>query len=57
VLGAYTADQLDIIDFFEQPELSPPHRDWHFSGVSFRRKEFEAMCTAIAQFIATSVKP
>ena len=54
VLATVVADHLDVIGHFDGPELTPPHRDWLFSGANFRRSDFEALCLRMARYIAAS---
>ncbi|MFT5460454.1 MAG: triacylglycerol lipase [Myxococcota bacterium] len=51
LVGAWSADHLDIIGHFDAPTRKPPHRDWLFSGSGFGPREFEALCDALAAFI------
>lgn len=45
-------DHLDIIGHFGDPEHQPPHTDWLATGSLFDRKQFEALWTDVARFIA-----
>ena len=56
IVGAWSADHLDIIGHFDGPGFDPPHRDWLYSGSGFQRPQFDAMCAAVADFILASVR-
>ena len=51
VLCAVNADHLDVIGHFDDPEHSPPHRDWITTQSGFDRPQFERVWKAIAEFI------
>ncbi len=52
VIHAARADHLDVCGHFNDPKHDPPHIDWFRSGSEFRRKEFEALWSDVAAFIA-----
>jgi len=57
VLYAATADHLDVIGHFDDPEHQPPHTDWIHTGAQFDRAQFEAMWTSVARFVADAAGP
>jgi len=56
VLYAATADHLDVIGHFDDPEHLPPHTDLIHTGSRFDRAQFEAMWTSVARFVADTAK-
>jgi hypothetical protein len=56
VLFAATADHLDVIGHFDDPDHLPPHTDWIHTGSKFDRAQFEAMWTSVARFIAGAAR-
>lgn len=56
VLYAATADHLDVIGHFDDPDHQPPHTDWLHTGSKFTRAQFEALWTSVARFIATAAR-
>lgn len=57
VLCAVNADHLDVIGHFDDPEHSPPHRDWITTQSGFDRAQFERVWKAIAGFIVAASAP
>jgi triacylglycerol esterase/lipase EstA (alpha/beta hydrolase family) len=51
VLHAAVADHLDVLGHFRADDASP-HVDWLFSGSRFDRRQFEALWSDVARFIA-----
>jgi hypothetical protein len=56
VLFAATADHLDVIGHFDDPEHLPPHTDWIHTGSKFDRAQFEALWTSVARFVADAAR-
>ncbi|HSK02770.1 MAG TPA: hypothetical protein VK932_16075 [Kofleriaceae bacterium] len=56
VLFAATADHLDVIGHFDDPDHQPPHTDWIHTGSKFDRVQFEAMWTSVARFVANAAR-
>jgi triacylglycerol lipase len=51
LLHAARADHIDVIGHFSDVHHNPPHYDWLMSGSGFRRANFEAVWTAVAEAI------
>ncbi|MEJ7596352.1 MAG: hypothetical protein WKG01_00465 [Kofleriaceae bacterium] len=51
-----TADHLDVIGHFDDPDHQPPHTDWIHTGSKFDRKQFEALWTSVTKFVATAAR-
>jgi hypothetical protein len=56
VLYAATADHLDVIGHFDDPDHQPPHTDWLHTGSKFSREQFEALWTSVARFVANAAR-
>ena len=56
VLYAATADHLDVVGHFDDPDHQPPHTDWIHTGARFDRMQFEAMWTTVARFVADAAR-
>jgi hypothetical protein len=56
VLFAATADHLDVIGHFDDPEHLPPHTDLIHTGSRFDRVQFETMWTSVARFVADAAQ-
>jgi triacylglycerol lipase len=51
VIRAITADHLDVLGHYPDPEATPPRYDWLTSGSGFRRPHFDATWQDVAEFI------
>jgi len=51
VIFAAHGDHHDVIGNFGDARHDPPHYDWLASGSGFNRRRFEALWTAVAQYI------
>ena len=51
VIHAAGADHLDVIGHFAGETLEPPHRDWFASGSGFVRSDFDALWSAVAEYV------
>lgn len=52
VIAAVRADHHDVIGHFDDTTHDPPHYDWLTSGSGFKRREFEALWSSVAGWIA-----
>ncbi len=53
VLHAAVADHLDVLGYFGDASLEPPHVDWIVTGSGFTRRRFEALWNDVARFLGT----
>lgn len=54
LIHAARADHLDVCGHFRDPEHDPPHVDWLMSGAGFRRPQFDALWSEVAEFLLRS---
>lgn len=52
LIRAVSADHLDLLGHYAEPDADPPRYDWLTSGSGYRRPHFEATWTDVADFIA-----
>ena len=51
LLHAAVADHLDVLGFFRDASLDPPHVDWIVTGSGFTRPHFEALWDDVSRFV------
>ena len=51
LIHAARADHLDVCGHFRDPDHDPPHVDWFVSGSEFRRPQFDALWSDVADFL------